>query len=252
MCLLSLCNHILMNNAEDALHQPQPVQQQPKSSVPLGDFKSLKPLAMLIAVILTAVIAGIGGYRLGIKTSQILPQAEIISHLSPTIVHSSPITPANSAQATTTVNWNTYTDVENGFEIKYPANWSQLILSDKRRVNFTPDIPEPLGEIYNGFPGAVVYASQIENCTNSSDYIKRKIMPLKSEYPEITIKPLNLPNMEGFIVEGLPGQAGVRGPTAFIFQCPRLIQIGFDLTGEENGEKIFNHMLSTLKVWRLK
>jgi hypothetical protein len=238
-----------MNTESDLPHQ---------SGVPnnyhltISSYKN--PLELLIFILFIACVSGTVWYLLGTRIYQNGSQGtkRVFFQTSPTIVQSSPITAINSAQATIMANWNTYTDVENGFEIKYPANWSRLVLSDKRRVNFTPDIPEPLGEIYSGLPDAIVYSSQIKNCTNSSDYIKSAILPLEPDYPEITIKPLNLANMEGFIAEGLPGQGGPSGPTAFIFRCPRLIQIGFNSTRIENDEQIFNHMLSTLKVWTLK
>ena len=54
-----------MDNADDALPQPQPAHQKPASP-----FKFLKPLALLVAVILVALVAGTGGYWLGTRSSQ--------------------------------------------------------------------------------------------------------------------------------------------------------------------------------------
>jgi hypothetical protein len=64
-CVLSLCNHNNMNSADDVLPQPQPAQQKPTSS-----FKFLKPLTLLVAALLIALVAGTGGYLLGSRTSQ--------------------------------------------------------------------------------------------------------------------------------------------------------------------------------------
>lgn len=67
-----------MNSENDLPHQPDTLQQSPRS------FKPRKSPILLTTVLLIAATSGIGGYWLGTRTSQILPQSEIISQLSPT------------------------------------------------------------------------------------------------------------------------------------------------------------------------
>jgi hypothetical protein len=54
-----------MNSSEGVLPQPQLAHQKPASP-----FKFLKPLALLAAVIVIALVAGTGGYWLGSRTSK--------------------------------------------------------------------------------------------------------------------------------------------------------------------------------------
>jgi hypothetical protein len=85
--LPSLCNHIGMNSADNVLHQPQHLQQKP-----VGSFKLLKPLATLAAVFLIALVAGTGGYLLGITNNQSASslQAPTLTQPTQTVVQPSP------------------------------------------------------------------------------------------------------------------------------------------------------------------
>jgi hypothetical protein len=53
-----------MKSKNDLPHQPDTFQQPPRS------FKPRKPLALFAAFFLNALVAGMGGYLLGIRTNQ--------------------------------------------------------------------------------------------------------------------------------------------------------------------------------------
>lgn len=65
-----------MNSDTDLLHQPDTLQQEPT-----GSFKSIKPLALLTAVLLIALVAGAGGYSMGTKSTP----RDLITQLRPSV-----------------------------------------------------------------------------------------------------------------------------------------------------------------------
>jgi hypothetical protein len=105
-----------MNNAENALHQSQ--QQKP---IPF--LKSLKPRAIIVTALLSAIVAGSGGYWLGIRTGLSEPATV---YQSPTTVQVSlpPVLSISPAQATATVSWKTYTNEYYGYRAKYPQEFT--------------------------------------------------------------------------------------------------------------------------------
>lgn len=119
-----------MNNDNDLLPLPPPINQKPNSS-----FKSLQPLALLAVVFFIAVVVGTGSYLLRIKTGQ---KSEIISQPAP-IAITTPTTkvtatPTPTVSLTTipeipteipalTANWKKYTNAQWGLSFKYPETW---------------------------------------------------------------------------------------------------------------------------------
>jgi hypothetical protein len=79
-------------NSDDVLHQPQHIQHIQQERI--ISFKAFKPLAMLAAVFIIAVIAGTGGYWLGARNNQSISllqpttsvQVATISQVTPTII----------------------------------------------------------------------------------------------------------------------------------------------------------------------
>lgn len=119
-----------MNRDNDLLHQLHSIQQKPTSS-----FKSLKPLALLAVVFFIAVVAGAGGYWLGIKTgqkSEIISQPVLIATTTPTTTVTATATPTVSLTTVPvlptqipalTANWKTYINAQWGLSFKYPETW---------------------------------------------------------------------------------------------------------------------------------
>jgi hypothetical protein len=137
-----MCNHSLMRISADFLHQPDTLQQPPRS------FKPRKLLALITAVLLSALVAGIGGYFLGIRKNQYAPlsqpspspQPAMVTQIPATIAQSSynQFTPFLSPLPTSpliaeipnciltghdaeTTNWKTYTNTKYYYSFKYPT-----------------------------------------------------------------------------------------------------------------------------------
>jgi hypothetical protein len=141
-----------MNNPEDVPPQPQLGQQRPTTH-----FKSLKPLSIIAAVFLIALVAGTGGYLLERQETGLSTQpkqsvrAPAINQSLETIVQpsSSPFIPATPGSPVST-NWQTYTNQKYSFSISYPPGWKYLEVptptyqTEFDEVWFTsPDIPFP-------------------------------------------------------------------------------------------------------------
>jgi hypothetical protein len=103
-------------SSDDTLPQSHPVQQKP-----IGSFKSLKLLVLLISVFLIALVAGAGGYLLGRRNNQPAPQSQSSPSPQATLI----IQPT-SIITQPTIIWKTYRNKEYGFTIQYPPEWSVL------------------------------------------------------------------------------------------------------------------------------
>jgi hypothetical protein len=152
----------------DLPDQPDTCQQQAPRS-----FKALKLLALIAAILLSALVAGIGGYWLGIRIGQ---KSEIISQpapiatttptttitATPTVSPTIPILPTQ--MPTLTENWKTYTNARWGLSFKYPETWfPQEVPESSQRgdsIDFYPYgvTPHPGGE---GDPSNAVFT--VEN-----------------------------------------------------------------------------------------
>lgn len=123
-----------MNNDNDSLHQANSRQQTSRS------FKSVKQFILISAFLLTALVAGTGGYLLGIRTNQNAPLSDQSISLQPSpIIKTQPdltttpsSTPFPSISPVPTpseaVRWITCTDATMGAIFEYPATWE---LTDK-------------------------------------------------------------------------------------------------------------------------
>jgi hypothetical protein len=112
-----------MNNSDDASSEPHPAQQKSTTS-----FKSLKPLAIIVAVLLIALIAGTSGYLLGLRTNQNTSQSTQRVFLQPspttTLQFSIPTPSLSPTQPMVTMNGKTYIDTDYGFKANYPQEFT--------------------------------------------------------------------------------------------------------------------------------
>lgn len=214
----------------------------------------------ILIVVILVLVGSIVAYLLGTRQNQPHPFSQLTPSLqtptgtrfSPTIVQPSPTPfPTRPAQATTTDKWETYVDGENGFELKYPPTWSQLLLGN-HTVAITPNIPQPFkaSETFYSLPGASIYvATDNYKRLTATDYVHQNVLPQNSytRHGKITATISN----GGVIVTGMinPVSGEEEEPTAYIAHDQKVIEIGFDATGIANGEQLFQQMLSTLTVW---
>lgn len=200
--------------------------------------------AVLIAVIfLTMLATGTGGYLLGRRATP------LIWNDAAGTLPNKPATTVVEPTGTKAPKWETYTDVVNGFSIQYPGDWNRLVLSNKLSVALTPDIPEPLGDVYDGLPGAIIDTLENEECVNAAVYAEEMQGGYLQGGTEIAVRPLNLPGLDGFITEGEPWQGGLRGPVAYIVRCTGVIRIKWNTAVANNDELVFAQILSSVKVW---
>jgi hypothetical protein len=245
-----------VNSDNDLLHEPYSTQQKSTNS-----FQPLKLLIFLTIILFIALLVGLGGYLLGRVANQRHYQptpTSLQSSIHTSFVSLSPkdMQPAppkstiTLGQTSDTAYWNTYYDAVGRFEFKYPENWNQVVLTQNIGIALTPEhlseASKYLSEVWGGLPGVTVYTDTIKNCSNSKENIPN------SDYPSVTIRPLKVSNMDGFLVAGLPGPGEPIGQEVFIFHCPTMIELAFDPTGIENGEQIFQQILSTLKLWAIQ
>ncbi|MBI2019833.1 hypothetical protein HYS94_00220 [Candidatus Daviesbacteria bacterium] len=200
-----------------------------------------KGLAPILIVILIA--AAIGGYFIYKNQNKVAP-----------VVQKTPQPLPTSSDETT--NWKTYNEANSGFVIKYPNSWNQFNLPDNTggyvtKIVLTPQTENLLNKNTNGITIGVLNLN-IKDCTDSADYSNTEFneyLRLKDDlYPDLEIEQLNLQGINGYVIyKGSPGAVAQRGPEAYIFQCPKEIQISFDPTGIENSTQLFDQILSTLK-----
>jgi hypothetical protein len=123
-------------NSENELPHQRDARQQPTSFL-----KPLKPSVLFVAVFFIVLMAGTGGYLLGMRNNQSFPPSQPSPspqarrtfqnvqrnsfQPSPTIVvQSSVFTPSPiSTQTTVPMNWKTYTNNEFGISFNYPTDW---------------------------------------------------------------------------------------------------------------------------------
>lgn len=132
------------------------------------------------------------------------------------------------------ITWREYADNKNGFSIEVPSSWS----------------PKPwrveMDEVQKGF---IVQVESLYDSTSSVEYYSKHIAPYPG-WKNIRIEPLGNSNLDGFIVEDLHLDDNTPGPEALVFNYPHLIKLEFNPTGIKNGETIFQHIISSMKVWK--
>ena len=124
-----------------------PQQQQPSEQKLTISSNTVSLFTILIIILFVAVLAGTGGYLLGIKTYQQKFQSsnDAPLYLSPTPIIEIPLTsfvpkayyPVPTTDPSKTSNWKTYKSENNSFTFRYPprmhVNVPELSLEDIER-----------------------------------------------------------------------------------------------------------------------
>jgi len=139
-----------------------------------------------------------------------------------------------SNPAPTDAEWKTYVDEKHGFSFQYPDYMSQL-----NEIEVTLGDPEP--------SGISVVPFDVNNCSTASDYFEKEILPY---YPSIQTVPISNPLLDGFIVRRSHLDNVTPGPEAYIINCPYVIRLGFNPTGINDGEDVFDEIISSFKTWQ--
>jgi hypothetical protein len=105
-----------MNSDDYLLHQSGTSQQTPTNS-----FKSFKLYAIFVALLLSAVLTGTGGYILGMRNNQSVHPSQ--SQKS-TAQSSVPSPSSSSIQAAVNMNWKMYSDIDYGYQANYPQEFT--------------------------------------------------------------------------------------------------------------------------------
>jgi hypothetical protein len=236
-----------VNSDNNLLHQPQPINQKPNSS-----FKSLKQLALLAASLFIAVVAGTGGYWLGIRTghkSEIISQPALIAITTPTIFKA---TPTPTVSLTTipvmpteipalTANWKTYTNAKWGVSFKYPETWfpQEAPPSSQREgaVDFFPNgvTPDPGGGGETGY-NFVFSVSIIQD--DSPQTNEQFISEARQNDGNRVLNVAGKPAIRG---------DGYRGDWYYIIKLSSISQLVFGHSNNEDAVKSFDDIISTIK-----
>lgn len=221
------------------------VQQPPVSTVPLSKKPSQWIIAGTILLVPLFVFGAIYAFSLPSRKPMSPPPKPLAS-----------LPPISSAPDPTS-NWKTYTDVANGFSIKYPEDWNEFSVTDKSggyllTFILTPQSREPLNEKEADYtPGVHIGVLKMKKCSDAAYYAQTEVetyLKNKDLYPGLDIHLLNLTGIYGYkINKGSPGITAQRGPEVYIFNCKIEIQISLDSTEIQNSEQLFDQILSTFK-----
>jgi hypothetical protein len=232
-----------------------------------------KKALVIVIIVLCATIAEVSGYLLGVRTGQSIcqiphqesPQVSMVTPIPAAVQASLSVPPTISLQAATTstpgqtvsqsppltppVNWKTYTNTKYGFSIKYPQNWftrndhfqqrdSILGLDREDFIFLTPD--EPCSHCGGARRGISINVGQGED-TNSINYVAHDIIP-KYLWLSISVRPANLDNIDGVIVDGAMG-GGCPGPALYVVRG----NIRIDITTECINEATISQVFASFK-----
>lgn len=171
-------------------------------------------LPVTLAVLISAIVFGAGGYYLA-NSQSASKTATVTSTNTATTTKSTPTTATTSTTAAT-ANWKTYTNNTYGFEVKYPTELTQSDSTDfsKKSVDKTQlkTVFSKSSENSCGQDGSCDgYSMDVTVVEGDITYAANKLATGK----ELTLKTIS--GTEGKITEVfLVGNEGARGQTAFV------------------------------------
>ncbi len=136
----------------------------------------------------------------------------------------------------TPIPWITYTNDAEGFSFQYPDTWRNKTDQDQGDGGF-----------YNEPSGVSANKNILADCINSTDYINKTFLTIRSD---VKIRPLPVNGFDGFIIEDTHLDGLTPGPEAYFIRCPAILRIGFNPTGIENSDQVFQQILSSVKMWQ--
>jgi hypothetical protein len=136
----------------------------------------------------------------------------------------------------TPIPWNTYIDSAQGFSFQYPSNWHDENGQGARGGGFYPEQP-----------GVSADQTVVNDCTNSTDYINKVVLAIRND---VKISPLPVTGFDGFVIEDTHLDGLTPGPEAYFIRCPAILRIGFNPTGCENPDQVFQQILTSVKMWQ--
>jgi hypothetical protein len=234
-----------MSSDTDLPHEQDSIQQKPPYS-----FKPRKLLALLAAVLLSALLARTVGYILGIRAGQ---KSEFISQAgpiatttpTPTVPLTAPVLPTQIPILT--ANWKTYTDEEFGISFNYPKDWDVSEEKQEGNIMLGPSIV-PCPSNVNPLTcetAESIYIRTIDNrAANISltDFLNKKYGQFKPIYTSVIIN-----GVEGLHTNSIPGQ--FEQEYIFIKNNSKIYNIEWikNLGMKRITKEVFNKILSTLQ-----
>jgi hypothetical protein len=226
-----------MTSLSELPHQPDIHHQQPPRS-----FTQLKVLTPIVAILLSAVMAGTGGYLLGIKNTQSIPT----SQPSPTVI-------VNMRGG----EWKKYTNEQLGLSFNYPNDWKvNNKVSNSENYQFAHRIVylAPLNYVEDNYAISLLYYENPENL--SLDELNKKLTGNSGIGPELSTESAKRVKMSNgvtayyqkdYVCEPSICQAYIYSYKGKVFQLinypPPAPQ--YRIT---NQTQIFNKILSSLKI----
>ena len=206
--------------------------------------KGFAPIIILVGILVIVAVVG-GVYYLGVHRSYApvsTPNPEVTSTLQPSSVSQTTPTPDVTSTPNPTANWQTYTDTQNGFSIKYPTDWytAKSTNSSNELVGayFSPNnVPIPnQGMEVTLFPN--------KDGLTLSDYIVQNYIP-KGNFKYVQT---NLDNNPAIDLDGsLLAIPGVGSHGLFTIKNGVVYELDWHPTTLPNDDQLRQEMLSTFK-----
>lgn len=209
----------------------------------------------VVLLVLAVLAVGVGSFFLG----RVTKRAQIVVN-NPVATSQSLNQPSTSSSASPsaipdpTVSWQTYTDTQDGFSFKYPANWIQ-ISNGSETVNLGPD-PKTLSsqDLITKKEGIAVTILPNTQNLPTKDFFETVFEKSDPNFANLSTrqlivnqeKQLNLPAIQNALfVHSFPGGEATIGPFAFIPKQTTMIELGMGDT--DANYQTFNLILSTFK-----
>jgi len=114
-------------------------------------------------------------------------------------------------------------------------------------MEILPDWQGKLGTVENfeSQDRFVVQTETLDLCTNTSDYLKNNSVKLYGH----VVEPLENSQLDGFMVRDIHLDNITPGPEAYILNCPYLIRLGLNSDDFPNPDTLFQHIVSSVKIW---
>ena len=144
------------------------------------------------------------------------------------------ITSNTFSEGDRTKSWQTYTNEEYGFSVKFPSEWGDIAgQNDGAAV---------------AKPGIILDYEKAKSCVSNEEYIQKSLVPNYAEGYQVD----KLPNssLSGLVAKSSQAEQSEYYTEAYIVNCPQVIRLGYYSEGIENKEQVFKDILASVKTWQ--
>ena len=227
----------------------EPIQTLPKVSIPKPKPNYLKTIIFSVLIVFTLSLIVYLFFQNQTLKKQVLnpptsPTFQVPSPASQSVSPTPKTVSSISIPPDGTVNWKTYVDVNNNYQLSFPPNWT---LDNTT----TPEYPEiiPSDEGPNN-EGRIIITTFLPSTKSLSQFMKDTNLSTGRKNSDVYtfIRQIKISGEDGILTKG--GCCGLFGQHAFVQHKDRIYQI--TLKGPIDGHQIkfqsvFDQILSTFK-----